>query len=87
MDENKVVFDNELGTENDDCIKFSLDDDYTEDFDELLDDIDDEEFEVYASGKCCDKKKCIIIAAIAGVVIAVAAIVLYKVLKNRKKKD
>ncbi len=85
MDENKVLFDEGLCTEGDDCLKFSLDEDYSEGFDDLLDDIDDDEFEVYASKKCCDKKKCIMIAAIAGAVIAIAAVVLYAVLKKRNK--
>lgn len=85
MDENNVVLGTELDDENDGCIRLSLDDDLPEDFDQLWDDTDEEELEICASKKRCDKKKCIIIAAIAGVVIAVTAVVIYKLLKNRNK--
>ena len=83
MDENNVVFDTEFNEE--DCIRLSLDDELPEGFDELWDDTDEEELEICASKKRCDKKKCIIIAAIAGVAIAITAVVIYKLLKNRGK--
>jgi len=83
MDENKVVFDTDLNEE--DCIRLSLDDELPEGFDELWDDTDEEELEICASKKRCDKKKCIIIAAIAGLAIAITAVVIYKLLKNRNK--
>ena len=83
MDENNIVLGNELN--DDGCIRLSLEDELSEDFDQLWDDTDEDELEICASKKCCDKKKCIIIAAIAGVVITIAAVVIYKLLKNRNK--
>ncbi len=85
MDENKVVFDNELCEEDDGCMRLSLDDGIPADFDQLWDDTDEEELKVCASKKCIDKKKCIIIAAAAGVAIALTVFIIYKVVKNRKK--
>ncbi len=85
MDENKSILDSGLCEEDDGCMRLSLDDGIPADFDQLWDDTDEEELQVCASKKCVDKKKCIIIAAIAGVAIALTVFIIYKVVKNRKK--
>lgn len=82
MDENKLFLDEDLCSE-DDCVELSLEDASPEELDQLWDDADDE-FEVCASKKICDKKKCIIAAIIAGVAIAVIGFIVYKVVKSRK---
>ena len=90
MEDNKILLENELCDDSnpcecDDCMKLSLEDSLSDDFDQLWD--DEDAFEVCETKKRCDKKKCIIIAAVAGAIIAVAAVVIYSLLKKRNTKE
>ncbi len=83
MDENKLFLNDDL-CPDDDCVELSLDDTSPEELDQLWDDADDE-FEVCASKKAIDKKKCIIGAIIGAVVIAAIGYVIYRIVKSSRK--
>lgn len=83
MEENKLFLDENLNAE-DDGVELSLDGTSPEELDQLWDDADDE-FEVCASKKVCDRKKCIIGAAVAAAVIAVVGYIIYRCIKASRK--
>lgn len=83
MDKNELFL-NDDSCMSDDAAELSLDDASPEELDRLWDDADDE-FEVCASKKKCDRKKCIIGAIIAAAVIAAVGYVIYRCIKNSRK--
>lgn len=83
MDKNELFL-NDDSCMSDDAAELSLDDASPEELDRLWGDADDE-FEVCASKRKCDKKKCIIGAIIAAVVIAAVGYVVYRCIKNSRK--
>lgn len=83
MDKNELFL-NDDSCMSDDAAELSLDDASPEELDRLWDDADDE-FEMCASKRKCDKKKCIIGAIIAAVVIAAVGYVVYRCIKNSRK--
>ncbi len=87
MDENKNILDLDECEDTDDCMKLSLDDDIGDDFEELWDAADEEDFEECAPCKSNAKKKRLILIAVACVAAAVTAFIIYKLVKNSKKSD
>lgn len=79
VEENKLFLDDDFSPE-DDNLELSLDDTSPEELDQLWDDADDE-FEVCASKKMCDRKRCVIGALIAAAVVAFAGYFIYRCLK------
>lgn len=71
----------------DDCMKLSIDDASEEDLDKLWEEADFDDCDVCASEKGCNKKKCILTAIAIGVIVAVAAVIIYKLCKKSKKED
>ncbi len=87
MDEKKDFLAEELCDCDDECMKLSIDDATDEDLDRLWEEADEDDFDVCASEKKCDKKKCIITAVVIGAIIAITAVIVYKLCKKSDKKD
>ncbi len=88
MDENRNILGLEECEDTDDCMKLSLDDDIGDDFEELWDAADEDEFDECAPCKRkAKKRKRLIIIAVACVAAAVTAFIIYKLVKNSKKSN
>ncbi|MBQ3195312.1 MAG: hypothetical protein IJB65_02490 [Clostridia bacterium] len=72
---------------DDECMKLSLDEATEEDLDKLWDEADEDEFDICASEEKCNRRKCIITALVIGAIIAITAVVVYKICKRSDKNN
>ena len=87
MEEKKNFLAEDFCDCDDECMKLSLDEATDEDLDRLWDEADEDDFDVCASEDKCNKKKFIIGALVIGAIIAITAVVLYKICKKSNKKE
>ncbi len=85
MNENKDFLMDEPCDCDDECMKLSLDDATDEDLDRLWDEADDDEFDICASEKARKRRNCIIAGIVAGAVITILIVAIYKICKKSKK--